>query len=232
MPVKINKGTVRKVTNMTRKNTAATIVTIVVAALAIAATLFLLYKMSQEQAQENDYVYVPSEEINNEMNDNAVILIKNNCEVFRVFLQYGLAYEPEPYNNLPEDKLYTVKSDKYSTMADLEKLVNSTFVEKEAERILTNVNGNGAVFAEETNYDGEKGIGLAMEMVDKDGRFKGIAYEYSWTSPRVLLKPQSNTECLIEIELQREGETSGDNAKLTATMTKANGKWLLEKLVY
>ena len=143
---------------MTKKNTAATIVTIIVALLAIGATLFLLYKMSQEQAQENDYVYVPTEEINNEMNDNAVILVKNNCEVFRVFLQYGLAYEPEPYNNLPEDKLYTVKSDKYTTMADLEKLVKSTFVEKEAERILTNVNGNGAVFAEETNYSGEKGI--------------------------------------------------------------------------
>lgn len=230
---------------MTKKNTAATIVTIVVAVLAICATLFLLYKMSQEQAQENDYVYVPSEEINNEMNDNAVILIKNNCEVFRVFMQYGLAYEAEPYNNLPEDKLYSVKSDKYTTMADLEKLVKSTFVEKEAERILTNVNGNGPVFSEETNYSGEKGIGLAMEMVDKDGRFKGIAYDYSWTSPRVLLKPQSNTECLIEIELAKEATAtesskeesasagnSGDSIKLTATMTKVNGKWLLEKLTY
>ena len=62
---------------MTKKNTAATIVTIIVALLAIGATLFLLYKMSQEQAQENDYVYVPTEEINNEMNDNAVILVKN-----------------------------------------------------------------------------------------------------------------------------------------------------------
>lgn len=230
---------------MTKKNTAATIVTIVVAVLAICATLFLLYKMSQEQAQENDYVYVPSEEINNEMNDNAVILIKNNCEVFRVFMQYGLAYEAEPYNNLPEDKLYSVKSDKYTTMADLEKLVKSTFVEKEAERILTNVNGNGPVFSEETNYSGEKGIGLAMEMVDKDGRFKGIAYDYSWTSPRVLLKPRSNTECLIEIELAKEATAtesskeesasagnSGDSIKLTATMTKVNGKWLLEKLTY
>lgn len=221
---------------MTKKNTAATIVTIIVALLAIGATLFLLYKMSQEQAQENDYVYVPTEEINNEMNDNAVILVKNNCEVFRVFLQYGLAYEPEPYNNLPEDKLYTVKSDKYTTMADLEKLVKSTFVEKEAERILTNVNGNGAVFAEETNYSGEKGIGLAMEMVDKDGRFKGIAYDYSWTSPRVILKPQSATACNIEIELTketaREESSDGNSIKLTATMTKVNGKWLLEKLVY
>ena len=238
---------------MTKKNTVATIATIVVALMALAATFFLLYKMSQEQALENDYVYVPSEEINNEMNDNAVTLIKNNCEIFRVFLQYGLAHEAEPYNNLPEDKLYTVKSDKYSTMADLEKLVKSTFVEKEAERILTNVNGNGPVFSEETNYDGEKGIGLAMDMVDKNGRFKGIAYEYSWTSPRVILNPISNTECEIKIELEKEStadessaeskaeaesasdaESKADSkiAKLSVTMIKANGKWLLQKLTY
>lgn len=226
---------------MTKKNTVATIATIIVALLALSATFFLLYKMSQDQAQENDYVYVPSEEINNEMNDNAVILIKNNCEIFRVFLQYGLAHEAEPYNNKPEDKLYTVKSDKYSTMADLEKLVKATFVEKEAERILTNVNGNGPVFSEETNYDGEKGIGLAMDMVDKDGRFKGIAYEYSWTNPKVILNPVSNTECEIKIELEKEGSSAesntestdkGDSLKLSATMIKANGKWLLQKLTY
>ncbi|MBE6880108.1 MAG: hypothetical protein E7490_04640 [Ruminococcaceae bacterium] len=230
---------------MTKKNTVATIATIIVALLALSATFFLLYKMSQEQAQENDYVYVPSEEINNEMNDNAVTLIKNNCEIFRVFLQYGLAHEAEPYNNKPEDKLYTVKSDKYSTMADLEKLVKSTFVEKEAERILTNVNGNGPVFSEETNYDGEKGIGLAMDMVDKNGRFKGITYEYSWTNPKVILNPVSNTECELKIELEKEntatesgaestveGTDTADTLKLSATMIKANGKWLLQKLTY
>ncbi len=230
---------------MTKKNTVATIATIIVALLALSATFFLLYKMSQEQAQENDYVYVPSEEINNEMNDNAVTLIKNNCEIFRAFLQYGLAHEAEPYNNKPEDKLYTVKSDKYSTMADLEKLVKSTFVEKEAERILTNVNGNGPVFSEETNYDGEKGIGLAMDMVDKNGRFKGITYEYSWTNPKVILNPVSNTECELKIELEKEntatesgaestveGTDTADTLKLSATMIKANGKWLLQKLTY
>ncbi len=234
-----------KVTYMTKKNTVATIATIIVALLALSATFFLLYKMSQDQAQENDYVYVPSEEINNEMNDNAVTLIKNNCEIFRVFLQYGLAHEAEPYNNKPEDKLYTVKSDKYSTMADLEKLVKATFVEKEAERILTNVNGNGPVFSEETNYEGEKGIGLAMDMVDKNGQFKGISYDYSWTNPKVILNPVSNTECEIKIELEKEttatesgaestveNSDTADTLKLSATMIKANGKWLLQKLTY
>lgn len=218
---------------MTRKNTVATVATIIVALLALGAAFFLLYKMSEDQARENDYVYVPSAQINAEMNDNAIRLVKNNCEIFRVFLQYGLSYEPEPYNNLPEDGFYSVKSDKYASMADLEKLVKTTFVEKEANRILENANGNGAVFSEETREDGSTGIGLSMNMVDNNGHFKGIAYDYSWTNPKVLLRPVSNTECDIEIELERENkDNDGNPAKLTATMIKANGNWYLQKLTY
>ncbi len=218
---------------MTKKNTAATVATIIVAVLAIAATLFLLYKMSQEQTQENDYGFVPSEEINNEMNDNAVILVKNNCEIFRVFMQYGLPHEDEPYGNKPEDGLYTVKSDTYKTMADLEKLVQETFVEDEAKRVFENINGNGPVFKEEINYQGEKGIGLVETMVDDKGKFKAFEYGYSWTNAKVSLSPKTNSECDINIELAKEGsEDFTDSIKLTATMVKANGKWLLEKLVY
>ena len=61
---------------MSKKNTAATIATIIVAVLAIATTLFLLYQTSQQQIQENQYNYVPSDEVNEEMNMNAVTLIK------------------------------------------------------------------------------------------------------------------------------------------------------------
>ncbi len=221
---------------MTKKNTAATVATIIVAVLAIAATLFLLYKMSQEQAQENSYAYIPSEEVNNEMNDNAVILVKNNCEIFRVFMQYGLAHEEEPYGNKPEDGMYSVKSDTYKTMADLEKLVKETFIESEAKRILENVNGNGPVFKEETNYQGEKGIGLVQDMVDANGKFKAYEYGYSWTNAKVSLKPISNTECEISIELMKEDSdtsaTDNDSITLKVNMIKANGVWLLEKLVY
>ena len=124
---------------MSKKNTAATIATIIVAVLAIATTLFLLYQTSQQQIQENQYNYVPSDEVNEEMNMNAVTLIKNNCEVFRIYLQYGLPHQAEPYNNVPEDGYYTVKSENYKTFSDIETLVNSTFVEKEAKRILTNI---------------------------------------------------------------------------------------------
>lgn len=229
---------------MSKKNTAATIATIIVAVLAIATTLFLLYQTSQQQIQDNQYNYVPSDEINEEMNMNAVTLIKNNCEVFRIFLQYGLPHRAEPYNNVPEDGYYTVKSDNYKTISDIETLVNSTFVEKEAKRILTNINGdNVAVYAEETDDDGNKGIGLDVSMVDENGRFKAINYDYTWSNAKFTLHPKSNTECDIIVELNPAEETSSaENAssgsddsntkKVTADMLKVNGEWRLQKLVY
>ena len=229
---------------MSKKNTAATIATIIVAVLAIATTLFLLYQTSQQQIQDNQYNYVPSDEINEEMNMNAVTLIKNNCEVFRIFLQYGLPHQAEPYNNVPEDGYYTVKSDNYKTISDIETLVNSTFVEKEAKRILTNINGdNVAVYAEETDDDGNKGIGLDVSMVDENGRFKAINYNYTWSNAKFTLHPKSNTECDIIVELHPAEETSSaENAssgsddsntkKVTANMLKVNGEWRLQKLVY
>lgn len=229
---------------MSKKNTAATIATIIVAVLAIATTLFLLYQTSQQRIQDNQYNYVPTDEINEEMNMNAVTLIKNNCEVFRIFLQYGLPHQAEPYNNVPEDGYYTVKSDNYKTISDIETLVNSTFVEKEAKRILTNINGdNVAVYAEETDDDGNKGIGLDVSMVDENGRFKAINYDYTWSNAKFTLHPKSNTECDIIVELNPAEETSSaENAssgsddsntkKVTANMLKVNGEWRLQKLVY
>ena len=228
---------------MSKKNTAATIATIIVAVLAIATTLFLLYQTSQQQIQENQYNYIPSDEVNEEMNMNAVTLIKNNCEIFRIYLQYGLPHQSEPYNNVPEDGYYTVKSDSYKTMSDIEKLVNSTFVEKEAKRILTNINGdNLAVYAEETDEDGNKGIGLDMNMVDENGRFKALDYGYTWSNARFTLHPKSNTECDIIVELNSAEETSSADTtssgsesnikKVTANMLKVNGEWRLQKLAY
>lgn len=228
---------------MSKKNTAATIATIIVAVLAIATTLFLLYQTSQQQIQENQYNYIPSDEVNEEMNMNAVTLIKNNCEIFRIYLQYGLPHQAEPYNNVPEDGYYTVKSDIYKTMSDIEKLVNSTFVEKEAKRILTDINGdNIAVYAEETDEDGNKGIGLDMNMVDENGRFKALDYGYTWSNARFTLHPKSNTECDIIVELNSAEETSSADTtssgsesnikKVTANMLKVNGEWRLQKLAY
>ena len=133
-------------------------------------------------------------------------------------------------------------------MADIEKLVNSTFVEKEAKRILTNINGdNIAVYAEETDEDGNKGIGLDMNMVDENGRFKALDYGYTWSNAKFTLHSKSNTECDIIVELNpaeaassvdagtsntASGEGTSGTKKVTANMLKVNGEWRLQKLAY
>ena len=80
-------------------------------------------------------------------------------------------------------------------------------------------------------------------MVDENGRFKAIAYDYTWSNAKFTLHPKSNTECDIIVELNPAEETSSaENAssgsddsntkKVTANMLKVNGEWRLQKLVY
>lgn len=220
---------------MQRKNTAATIITIIVAALAITTSLFLLYKMSENHT-ESDYAgYYPTEELRDEMTNNATTLIGNNYEVFKLFLYRGLPFQEEPYGNKPEDGLYEVKSDTYKTMSDIEELVKNTFVEKEANRILTDVNDNGAVFAEKTLVDGEKVLGIRSDLIDSYNHFIGIEYYYTWENAQFDIKPISNTECDIRIILTSTdpaNSTEDVTGEIKTTMLKVNGKWLLQKLTY
>lgn len=208
--------------------------------------------MSNEQNSNPNHSFIPSKEVNEEMTDNATALVKNNYEIFRIFLYRGLPHQEEPYNNVPEDGLYEVKDDTYKSMSDIENLVKATFVDSEAERILTDVNGAGAVFSEKTTDDDRKVIGLNADLVDSRNRFKGIEYSYSWENARFELAPKSNTECEILIHLSAiagadtsdiqsaassgsEADTSsadGNEKTLTAVMNKVNGSWRLMKLVY
>lgn len=90
-------------------------------------------------------------------------------------------------------------------------------MKKEAKRILTDINGdNIAVYAEETDEDGNKGIGLDMNMVDENGRFKALDYGYTWSNARFTLHPKSNTECDIIVELNSAEETSSADTPLPA----------------
>lgn len=204
---------------MGQKNTVATIATIIVAVLALGTTLFLLYQMSQDKTESGFTAFIPSEEVNNEMNDNAITLVKNNCEIFRLYYLKGVPHEKEPYNNIPDDGYYTAASDTYATYSDIEALVNKTFTDSEAKRILTNARGDDkAVYA---NRDGK--LGISVEYIDETGTFKPIEYNKSWSSPKVSLKPVSNTECQVIITLSYiDDNSSSTTSAATTTVTTAN----------
>lgn len=79
-------------------------------------------------------------------------------------------------------------------------------------------------------------------MVDENGRFKAIDYDYTWSEAEFALLPKSNTECDITVNLKpakgtssadtSSGSESGNTKKITANMLKVNGQWRLQKLVY
>ena len=90
-----------------------------------------------QQEQQIQQEYVPTEEVANEMKLAAPELLKGNYEVLKLFYTKGISYEKEPYGNLPEDGFYTCADETYKTYADMEAFVKSVYVENEAQRILT-----------------------------------------------------------------------------------------------
>ncbi len=215
---------------MEKKNVAATIITAIVALLAVGAVVTLLILKGQEHTSDPEQ-FVPTDEVRAEMENNAGRLIKNNYTVFSLYLQNGLSFKTEPYGNIPEDELYEVLSYDYDSLEDIEKIVDETFVEEEAKRIKENVSGKGRVYSEKTTIDGEKVIGLNVNMVE-DNAFKGIDYEYSWTNAQFMVEPVSNTECVVTIMLEKIGDESAAPRSIETEMLKVNGVWYLTDLAY
>lgn len=204
---------------MGSKKTGATITTIVVAVLAIAATLFLLFKMSEDRAASSIYNFNPDDALLEEMETNATRLVKNNYEVFKIYLQKGLPHEKEPYNNVPEDGYYTVSSDTYKDFAAVKALVDETFVSSEAERIISSAN-NGQVYAQ--REDGS--LGINVNCIDETGTFKAIKYDKSWAHTKILTSPVSNTECSLKIKLSALSDTSGTSPSAAESTSTAAGE--------
>lgn len=136
-----------KNSNNKKQSPAALIATIIVAAAAIAAVVILLtVKQSRETPTLPDgtqITFKPSEELIEECKDSAHDLVGESYEVIKLFVTEGLPHLDEPYGNAPEDGIYTVNSDKYTSLEQIEALVKSVYTEDTAEKILHNLDGNG-----------------------------------------------------------------------------------------
>jgi len=163
--------------------------------------------------------YVPSEELGEEMKDAATKLISDNYKILSVYYTKGLDHKDEPYGNAPEDGYYTVVSDTYSSLAELEALVDSTFVSEQAQKTKTNPLGYGAVYAERSG--GELGIFQ---------NFTPMTYNISWENPDFKISPQSDTECSISVTLH--DRDTGEEVVRTASMIKTADGWRLESILF
>lgn len=237
--------------------------TIIVAVLAIAVVIVALLLITGDNGASSagsgtpdasvTESFKPTQELVDECTYAAHDLVADNYRIVRLFVTEGLEYEPEPYGNLPEDGLYTVSSNEYKTLQQIEELVNSVFVEEEAVRVLDNIDGKGlAVYqnreklvkAENTadttaeateesasvQYKTEYVLGISADFApDK-------SYTKDWSSCRIAIIPRSETLCDLTVYLNGLDENTATEADsdsvLKMTMVKVEQDWRLEKFVY
>lgn len=124
-----------------KAQTSAIVATVIAAASAIAAIVVLLVILNKHDTPKlpdgTEVTFKPTQELADECGVAAQILIQNNYKTVRLFVSEGLPHLDEPYGHRPEDGLYTVKSDRYSSYEEIEAFVKSVYTEKEAQRILT-----------------------------------------------------------------------------------------------
>ena len=173
--------------------------------------------------------YEVSEELSEEMKDEATTLLSNNYSILKLYYTKGMNHKDEPYGNAPEDGYYTVDSNKYSSLADVEALVDRTFIEPEAIKIKNNTLDRVPGYSKKTGpiykerYDGSLGI---------NAKFTPIPYTRSWEDPRPTfsIEPVSETECKIIITIRETSDNS--DVELEAHMVKTDDGWKLTELVF
>ncbi|MBQ8904602.1 MAG: hypothetical protein IJY73_10040 [Oscillospiraceae bacterium] len=170
-------------------------------------------------AQTEPQGYSPDEQLSVEMKDSAIELLGSNYEVLKLYFISGLDHKDEPYGNAPEDGYYTVDDSEYTTLAQLEALVDSTFVPDQAQAIKENSLGYGPVYKERDG--GELGIFQ---------NFTPMPYEISWDNPQFKIDPVSDEECVINVTLHNRSD--GAEVVLKGEMVKTEDGWRLKTILY
>lgn len=251
-------------------STAPLVATIVVALAAIALAVVAVVTLTKGKGNEvvlpdGSVVstdFHPSDELVEECQYAAHDLVKSNYQIIRLFVTEGLPHYDEPYGNAPEDGIYTVNSTDYTSLSQIEELVKSVFVNSEAERILTNIDGNGlAVYknreiladapaddtADESAETTENSDASDESTVSRphyvtetvlgiSADFKpDTAYSKDWSSCSIAVIPISENECQLTIYLggyDSSAESTDPNTVLETQMVKVDGEWKLSVFVY
>lgn len=162
--------------------------------------------------------YTASEEIAEEMKDAAQELVMANYNILTLYYTQGMNHKDEPYGNQPEDGYYTVDSDEYSTLAQLEEYVDSAFVADVANDIKANSLGYGPIYKERSG--GELGI---------IANFTPMPYDITWENPKFKIDPVSDEECIIDVTVHNR--VSGEEVNLMEKMIKTEDGWRLKNII-
>lgn len=174
---------------------------------------------SSTEAPEEDTGYKADKDLVNEMFDAAEGLIYGNYTVLRLYYTKGLSHEDEPYGNEPEDGYYTVASDDYSSIDQLNEIVDKTYTKDQANEIKTDPLGYGAIY--KTRDNGTLGI---------IQNYTPMQYDRSWENPKLEIEPLSDTECAITVTIHEKSDDS--DVPLNAVMVKSEDGWRLTSVIF
>ncbi len=230
--------------------------TIIIAIIAIALAIVAIITLRRDNPGENPPSqpsvdnFVPTDALIEECTYAAHDLVRDNFSVIRLYITEGLAHYDEPYGNLPEDGIYTVNSTEYSSLEQIENMLKSIYVNSEAERVLTNIDGNGravyvnreilvdAVYSDEAEsgesrplYTTETVLGIIADFTPD------TSYTKDWSTCNIAVLPKSETECELTIYLggltpDSEIDETNKDSVLETAMRKIDGEWRLAQFVY
>lgn len=251
------------------QNNAPLIATIVIAALAAAAAIGAVIMLNLpagngggESVPHTVNSNVDTSYLTQEYRDEAGLaahdLLDNSHEILRLFVTEGLHHNDEPYGNLPEDGYYTVNNVDYD-LQKIQDLVRSVYTEDEAERVLTNIDGNGLTVYANRKIQQRAETTAAPEgstaEPDDTVRYQtvevlGISSDFtadpskSWVSCSISIEYVEEGKCELTVGLydQRQdtaipgtseaGQTvSEPDATVTMNMVKTEDGWRLDKFV-
>ena len=163
--------------------------------------------------------YDPGSDLSDEMKDAVIRLIKDNHTVLTLYYTEGLPHKDEPYGNEPEDGYFSVDDDRYTSLAQIEEIVDRTYTKNFASEVKTNPLGYGAIY--KTRDNGDLGI---------IANFTPMTYDGNWENPDFKIVPLSDTECTIELTIHLRSD--GSEKLVTAQMIKEDGEWKLMTVVF
>lgn len=173
----------------------------------------------KETTKPEDNGYKADKELVNEMFDAATKLIYDNYTVLKLYYTKGLPHKDEPYGNAPEDGYYTVDSDEYTSIDQLEEIVDRTYTKEFAADVKKNPLGYGAIY--KTRENGTLGI---------HENYTPMQYDRSWENPNLEIDPVSDTECTITVTIHERADDS--EVPVTSSMVKTDDGWRLSSIIF
>lgn len=232
--------------NTKKQNTAPLVATIVVAVLALAAVVALIFILGSKPVESapssSNEVFRPTAEFEQECEYQAHDLVKDSYEIIRLFVTQGLPHLDEPYGNAPEDGIYTVNTEKsrgYASYEDIENKVKAVYTDEAAEKIMKlDVYKKRTILVDNPSADESAPHYKEAVVLGINANFKAdTTREKLWESCALAVLPTSETECDITIYLDGAGDSSdissvSEDKILRTKMVKTDAGWRLTEFVY